>query len=96
MAVARYQAAASVLYVGERPKAVILQFEEPFSALEWTGLRNDGQGLANWKHQPNRVANRKTKIGRKGRIMDRLTGLRVGHRIGNRLEAGANALECAP
>ena len=42
MAVARQQAALSVLYVSQSPKAVILQFEDPFSAVEWTWFRNDG------------------------------------------------------
>jgi hypothetical protein len=61
MAVARYQAAASVLYECERPKAVILQFENPFSAVVWVRLRDHGQWLADWKHPPMSVANAETK-----------------------------------
>jgi hypothetical protein len=51
MAVARYQAAASMLDVCECPEAVVLQFEDLFSAREWTCLENNGQWLADWKHQ---------------------------------------------
>ena len=63
MAIARNQAALSVLYVGQRAKAVILQLEDPFRSAEGARLRGNGQCVTDRKHQLRRVANGNTKKG---------------------------------